>query len=203
MGFLFDQDFVPPDAPDDAGPDPDVAIAGLPAPLPEEPPAVEPAPPPPAEPGEPPLPPPPPAGGGPPERPGWHGAAGNPHRRFLIPGYGEIVHSAARETFGAHCKCDHGLCRTNRTRKANDARPMQGRPLVFWAAWLRAGLDEADFEAHQRLSRREGRWALEVSLAARQDARNWLRAMPGSGWLFELERQRRGDEPEEPIELVY
>ena len=103
----------------------------------------------------------------------------------MIPGYGEIVHSAARQSFGAQCKCgDHGLRRTNRTHKANDARPTQGRRLGFLAAWLRAGLDKPGFEAHQRLSRREGRWDMEIRLEAWQGARNWLHAMLVSDWLF-------------------
>ena len=142
----------------------------------------------------------PPAAGG----PGWgHGAPGAPLEHFDIPGYGSLVYSRGRLSFGAHCACGHGLCRTNRTVRPRANRPEQGRCLGVLVAWLIAGAACDDFESHQALARRAGRYDPAMSRVRRQEARAWLRSLPGSAWLFLEERALAEGQDEEPEHIPY
>ena len=135
------------------------------------------------------------------------GFGGNP--AYEVPG-GWIVHDVVRNSLDAHCACDRhrnpsNPCRLNRTadrRGGNNGA--RGRPLGLLLAWLRAGPARATRELHHKMVNKklcQPHDIDDVSLAKRQEARQWLKDN-GFDALLGRERPRLPDEPEEPEGLA-
>ncbi len=110
-----------------------------------------------------------------------------------------------RQSIGAHCwNPKHGLCRTNRTMIERESCPPQGRSLGFLVAWLWASVSCDDFDAHQKLARREGQFDPRIHYDIRKNARLFLGEPPQLfQWLLVLERKKRDNEGEEPALVAY
>lgn len=125
----------------------------------------------------------------------WQRGAGQRVGAYINVQLGDIgylKYSIAQNSVGAHCRCDHGLCRTNRTLNSKGHSGLRGRPLGFLVAWLQAGQSRHCFDSHQALARSPGQFDDLVSLEKRQAARRWLesqvRADPNIQVLLDKER---------------
>ena len=104
-----------------------------------------------------------------------------------------------RSEIVAHCaNPDHGSkCRLTRSVLPSEVchRVGQGRPLGLAVAWLRTGLS-GDFVGDSHVKARPF-----PSHAARTEAREWLKTIPGGDLFFKQERDQWPGEPEEPYEV--
>jgi hypothetical protein len=155
------------------------------------------------------LPPPVPLGGG-------HGKAkgkgkfGDAWTRVQVGDFGFIVYDDGKRTIphrnptlNAHCTCEHGLCRVNRTCIRGVHQAGRGRPLGFLICWLRAGKGAtcANRAAHHSLSTRPMQLAEEISFAKRSAAREWASGIPEFAPFFAAERARFPGEGPEPADV--
>jgi hypothetical protein len=105
---------------------------------------------------------------------------------------GELVWKDGGTSLNAHCLCqDHidasptAKCHFDKTLTLGRKRG-QGRPVGLLVAWLRSGC--ADYEEHRDVKSTLGQAA---SLELRTDARDWLKTVPGSHVIFQLEHLAR------------
>ena len=95
--------------------------------------------------------------------------------------------------FEATCTCAHGLCRKTRTSKPG-AKPGQGRPLAFLAAWLYGGRDYPNKKA---------RFEWKPDFASRMHARQGLLPLiPGADLRLQFEREPKPNEGDEPAKVA-
>lgn len=107
---------------------------------------------------------------------------------------GQIKYGSAGGILSAHClNPSHGLCRLQRTVRASEHRPSQGRPLGFLIAWLWRGHLHESRESHFA-----DRIGDVVTFDDRCAARVWAEGSEAMAFPLSKERPLRPGEAPEP-----
>ena len=117
--------------------------------------------------------------------------------KITVGDFGELVHYPQQNRMDAFCRnpahSGGAACRRSRTLKENQAKPSQGRPIGLLIGWLRKSQTYDSQFLHTK--------GCHVSLAERQQARQWFSQQAGCERFTDAERPRRAGEPVEPEDI--
>ena len=147
-----------------------------------------------------------------PRRPQFTGARLS-HRAFRVQQFVFLRYDTNLRILAAHCNCDHGVCRMNRTVKPGTGalvgrRAEQGRPLGYLLAWLLAPhkypVEFPDRGSHSTLAVPGGVCSghAAVSYEERCRLRAWAKTLPELQPIFDENLEDGGGSAEQPLQLV-